>query len=554
LQQEECTMSILDLDNYTDAVSDAVDAIGDAGDLIGGILKSVSPILGAIPGLGTAFAVAVYAAGAIAAKDKITDAMIGTASAAMPPGIPRIAFDGATNITKDIVEGRNVGTSAINACRQAADKAGGAPAVAAFESGIAVISGGRIDQRAIDQGRAFALQGGGQAAAASYDAGVAIAEGKGADQVVIEVARGYINQMGGAVALAAFDTGVALGYGKTLQEAGYVGLHTFARGNIGMEKVLNFVEQVGKAKSLGMGVQQFLEWDLADDFLQAVAPGGMSIASSFIDDTLKPYIDAIRENLKILEVPAGDLAQQWGIDEAVIRAAQALMRSGDGTVDDDLLNNLKGHRVPTFDFSERNVATNDGYAESGRRIINRGAKWKGRLLSDIRDGSSFTITHDALDGVNLSEPRQIVRMKETYEIDDGWRRGFEIAIGLCEGSSVDGPEQQQVKASLVGQVGRGFVAGQEVQFNRTNPFGILKQQAANASTRQGLALAKPKAITQSVSAASASGVHAVVLDKPEAVSQSVSAVSASGAQELALDKSKATSQSVSAASRIGRKR
>src|SRR5580765_6240832 len=108
------------LDDLTDAVSDIVDEIGDAGDVIGGILKSISPFLAAIPGIGTAFAVAVYAAGAIAAKDKITDAMIGTASAAMTPGIPRIAFDGATNITRDVAEGRSVQDSALSACRQAA--------------------------------------------------------------------------------------------------------------------------------------------------------------------------------------------------------------------------------------------------------------------------------------------------------------------------------------------------------------------------------------------------------------------------------------------------
>ena len=38
-------VSIFDIDNYTDALSDAVDTIGDAGDLIGGILKSISPFL-----------------------------------------------------------------------------------------------------------------------------------------------------------------------------------------------------------------------------------------------------------------------------------------------------------------------------------------------------------------------------------------------------------------------------------------------------------------------------------------------------------------------------
>ena len=217
------------LDELTDAVSDAVDSIGDAGDLIGGILKGVSPLLAGIPGIGTAFAVALYAAGAIASKDKITDAMIGTASAAIPPGVPRIAFDGAIKITKDGVEGRSILDSTVNACREAAEKAGGAPAVAAFNSGIEVMRGGRVDQRAIDQGREFALQGGGQAAAASYDAAVSIAQSHDADQVLIDVARRYISQAGGPAALAAFDTGVALGYGKSLQEAGYAGLHTFAK-------------------------------------------------------------------------------------------------------------------------------------------------------------------------------------------------------------------------------------------------------------------------------------------------------------------------------------
>src|SRR3954469_671100 len=137
------------LDPGTDAVSDALDAINDAGDLIGGILKSISPLLGMVPGIGTAFSVAVYAAGAIAARDSITDAMIGTASAAMPPGVPRIAFDGAVSISRDVVDGRSVTDSAIDACRHAAQSAGGAPAAAAFDAGVAVLKGGPVDERII---------------------------------------------------------------------------------------------------------------------------------------------------------------------------------------------------------------------------------------------------------------------------------------------------------------------------------------------------------------------------------------------------------------------
>jgi hypothetical protein len=460
-------MSILD--DVTDTVSDVVDTIGDAGDLIGDILKSVSPFLAAIPGIGTAFAVAVYAAGAIAAKDSITDAMIGTASAAMPPGIPKIAFDGATSITRDVAEGRSVVDSALGACRQAAAKAGGGAAVEAFDSGLAIIRGGRVDQRLIDQGRAMALQNGGTAAAASFDAAVSIAQGNEADQVVIDVARGYINQMGGSVALTAFDTAVALGYGKTLQEAGYIGLHTFARGNNNLEKILKFIEQVGRAKNLKMGIQQLLEGELTTDFLHAMSAAGVSVNSDAVDTQLKPYLDGIRDNLKILEYPAGELASQWKVNEAIIRAAQAVMRQGNGTVDKDLLSTLKAFAAVAnqkFDFSEKSPEANDQLALKGQQIINGGAKWRGVLLSDIRKGSTFTITHPRFDSLTgITSPGT-----DRWEITDTWRRAFDIGIGTAEGTSDDNPEQVHRNAVVKSRLGAnvaGFNAAEAVQFERT---------------------------------------------------------------------------------------
>jgi hypothetical protein len=460
-------MSIFD--DISDTVSDVVDTIGDAGDLIGDILKSVSPFLAAIPGIGTVFAVAVYAAGAIAAKDRITDAMIGTASAAMPPGIPKIAFDGATSITRDVAEGRSVQDSALSACRQAAAKAGGGAAVDAFDSGLAIIRGGRVDERLIAQGRATALQGGGTAAAASYDAAVSIAQGHDADQVVIDVARGYINQMGGAVALAAFDTAVALGYGKTLQEAGYIGLHTFARGNNNLEKILNFVEQVGRAKNLGVGVQQLLEGELTTDFLHALSAAGVSVNSNAVDTQLKPYTDAIREDLKLLEFPAGELANQAKVNEAIIRAAQAVMRRGDGTIDENLLATLKAFAAVAnqkFDFSEKSPEANEQLALKGQQIINAGARWRGVLLSDIRKGSTFTITHPRFDSLTgITSPGT-----DRWDITDTWRRAFDIGIGTAEGTSEDNPGQVHTNAVVKSRLGAnvgGFNAAEAIQFERT---------------------------------------------------------------------------------------
>jgi hypothetical protein len=452
-------MSIFDLDNYTDAISDAVDAIGDAGDLIGSILKSVSPLLGMVPGIGTAFSVAVYAAGAIAAKDRITDALIGSASAAMPPGIPRIAFDGATSITKDVAEGRPVGDSAIAGCRQAAQTAGGAPAAAAFDSGVAILEGGPVDQRIIDQGRAFALQGGGTAAAASFDAGVAIAQGKGADQVVIDVARGYISQVGGPVALAAFDTGVALSYAKTLQEAGYAGLHSLVRGNDGIEKILNFVENVGRAKNLRLGVQELLESDLTSDFLHAINQFVPQPNVAAIDRALRPYLDAIRDDLNLLDYAAGDLARQWDIEESVIRAAQAIMRKRDGTRDESLVTRLKKPRVTSIgkvDVGGDAAGTkerNDAYAERGHAMA----------LEDPE-----FMAHRA----NSRNYKPLL-----------WARGFDIGTAVSYRQSEFGPGQAVIRDSLRGlSQTNGYNAARDLQYRRT----VALQRALDGLTKQVL--------------------------------------------------------------------
>lgn len=458
------------LDDAYEFASAAVDAIGDAGDVIGDILKSIAPFLAAIPGLGTAFAGALYAAGALAAKDKITDAIIGAASAAMVPGIPKIAFDGATNITRDVAEGRPVWDSAVGACRQAAHQAGGDVAEKAFDSGVAVVSGERVDTELIAQGRALALQNG-PVAAASYSAGVAIAEGQEADQVIIRAAREYINQIGGSVALAAFDTAVALGYGKTLQEAGYIGLHTFARGNDNAQKILNFIEQVGTAKNMGIGVQQLLASELATTFLYALHSAGVKVDENAVETQLNPYMDAIRQNPELLTHAAGSLATP-NVNEAIWRAAQALMRRGDGTMDQDFLATLKAYAAianqstwgQTFNFSEENPEANEQLALKGRQIINAGAKWRGVLLSDIRKRSTFTMTpRSDLTDITMRGPR-------TWDITDAWRRSFDIGIGTAEGTSYDNPGQIHdnavVKRRLSGN-SRGFDAAEAIQFERT---------------------------------------------------------------------------------------
>jgi hypothetical protein len=112
----------------------------------------------------------------------------------------------------------------------------------------------------------------------------------------------------------------------------------------------------------------------------------------------------------------------------------ALMRRGDGAIDEEMLarlrSNVDGATLGTFDFSEKDTATNDRLAIEGLRIINAGAKWRGVPLSDIHNGKKFTITHPRFDALTgITSPGT-----DTWNIDDGWRRGFDIGIGTAQGN------------------------------------------------------------------------------------------------------------------------
>lgn len=119
---------------------------------------------------------------------------------------------------------------------------------------------------------------------------------------------------------------------------------------------------------------------------------------------------------------------------------------------------------------ETNVPINDGYLQTGQRLIESGAKYQGDLISDILKGRKFTINIDQFDTLNGVWGKQTV----TYEANgpwassDAWRRGFTIALAVCDRSSERNPGQAAVYQTMAEAGGRaGFDAGQAVQFHRT---------------------------------------------------------------------------------------
>lgn len=127
--------------------------------------------------------------------------------------------------------------------------------------------------------------------------------------------------------------------------------------------------------------------------------------------------------------------------------------------------------VGTFgSVPETNAPVNETYLQKGQRLIDSGAKYGGMLLADIVRGSAFTISIDAIDALSGVWGKRTMRYKadgpwaaDERPLTDAWRRGFTIALGVCQSSSMRGPGQTAVYQTMAEAGGRdGFDAGQAV--------------------------------------------------------------------------------------------
>lgn len=140
---------------------------------------------------------------------------------------------------------------------------------------------------------------------------------------------------------------------------------------------------------------------------------------------------------------------------------------------------------------ESNRGENDIYRMKGENLIASGIRYNVMPVSDILKRSKFSITIDFYDLLDEVWTKRLM----SYDITDAWRRGFTIAIGVCEGSSERGPGQLAVYHTLAEVGGRaGFDAGQAVQFNRTlsGDSGLFKTTIAKADQPSDAALLAKK--------------------------------------------------------------
>lgn len=132
-------------------------AAEQAGATVGAALRSVAPAFSFIPGIGQGIAVALSAAGALAAGENIGAALLEAASNAIPGGgYARMAFQAAAEMGGALLEGQNIGDAALAAARSAAESTAGPMAAAAFDAGLAIARGKALQDAGFAALKSFA--------------------------------------------------------------------------------------------------------------------------------------------------------------------------------------------------------------------------------------------------------------------------------------------------------------------------------------------------------------------------------------------------------------
>ena len=179
--------------------------------------------------------------------------------------------------------------------------------------------------------------------------------------------------------------------------------------------------------------------------------------------------------------------------------------------------------VGEFDVEERDVASNDALALRGRRVLDAGAVWRGRPLKAVRDGATFTWTRSALDPLSGAT----MRRTDVYVLDDAWRRGFEVAVGLCEGASSETAEQERVKATLEQASKAGFDVGRFAQIERS----FSEYLSSKSPAQLALAISSPLSFAAPAPSAARLSMMASASSAPRLVAPSSAVTSAAALSE-----------------------
>lgn len=293
----------------------------------------------------------------------------------------------------------------------------------------------------------------------AFNAGVAIAKGERVDQVVVSALPYLPPEMRGLVKVAA-NVVYGIASGQNITKVAYDEIRAQLPSEA--QQAMDAAKRIAQGENVPNMALTAAE--------QYVVEKVQSEAKRLIEDARNQGEAALASAKAKAEALFNQYAAETGYQVALMRlptwerdaistglAAGAMARSS---------TNYSFGTVP-----EKNVAVNETYLQKGERLIAQGARFKGRLVSEMLVNGSFTVPiRGATDGVSLKwNPDAIVITNVTKAmLTPEFKRGFLIAFGFCEGMSQHGPGQQAVYQNVAEKGGRaGFDAGQAVQHYRT---------------------------------------------------------------------------------------
>jgi hypothetical protein len=537
------------IDDVGEFLEDAGEFIEDVGGAIGKIVKAAAPFISMIPGVGTLAGATIYAVGSVAAGDRIDDVAISTVESALPANV-RASYRQAIDMGYAVARGENVEEQVLQLAREEARLLGGPQAVAAFDTGIAVGKGRGLQDAGFKLMGAW-VQGstaGERAVVFARDVIEAKKRGKRLDEFLIDsAANQFVESVPAAKQVQALSEAVQylLDHPDELVEPAtryvkpYLNWQAIAeRAGVPVAAVraaiiivLQLVDEhikvevntprrdrilhlASMARMIEAGFTTAERDPLSLNALvakgQAIINSGATwedlktgkvvplstIRSGSVWTSTQYYYDSLagRYTSQRIEVKT-DIDNVWrrGFD-AGIGTSEGLSQDGPGQqkIRSSLtvLQAQKGFdAAQAIQFDRTKIAetpaektANDQYALKGNRIIARGAAWRNRenqvvTLHSIRNGATWRYEVYPEWGGGWRED----------VINDVWRRGFDIGVGVAEGLSQPGPGQHKAGETLRRSAARnGFIAGQRIQHERSKQLVLQKgiEAMAISATRR----------------------------------------------------------------------
>ena len=334
---------------------------------------------------------------------------------------------------------------------------------------VSLAEGQSIDQALLDDiGRALPGQ---PASGMVYQAGVSIAKGERLDHAALNItAAGLgLDKSVTDVLKAADEALYHIATGQNLADAAYGTITQFlpAEAQQGMQLARRFINGENVPEMILSQAEQVVATNVKNEaeFLlseaRARSPADLSAAEAKVNAMFNQY--------------AVEFGYQMAIDRLPDDARRSMQH---GLTGGAALRGPPQQFVGTFgSITESNVVVNNGYAAQGQALIDSGIRYRLKPVSDILMQGKFAITIDFYDSLNSVWTKRAME----YDVTDAWRRGFIVAIGVCEGCSERGPGQLAVYQTLAEAGARdGFDAGQAVQFNRTLWGDLGVEQSATA--------------------------------------------------------------------------